>query len=303
MHTLQINLLLDGVSKVLDQVSLLTASAMAPHRGRQDSGGGGGSLPRTQSEQEYAVPSPRNATPTLRTASSEVSTTLSSSLYQGLSCLWLQLIVSKFILHIYGQDETDSSNLIRTRTERCGSGDGRRHPIRISLEVESTSLQLDVQERCTDCIFKVSSVECSFCKLVTTSPSCSADSQFSRDAHWVPYLDNSNGKLFSSTSSNLAEEVLQSTTPGLVVSQFQASGGDSSEVLFSPLHRPLSAKFQPVFLYLKGHSPCRNQVSQRLCVEMTVCAFEAVVWLPVWSLVVAVFSLGKSLDGKSQQVS
>lgn len=300
MSTLQVNLLRDGVTKVLDQVTLLTSLAtppVAPH-GRDSTGG---SLPGTQSEHEYSMPSPSNATPTLHTGSSEVSTALSSNLYQGLSCLWLQFIVSKFILNIYGRDETDSgTNPSKTRTKRRGSADGRCCPVRISLEVESSSLQLDVQEKCTDYIFKVSSVECSLCKLTTTSPS--GDSSLSPHDHWVPYLENSNGKLFSSTSSNLPEEVLQSTTSSLVVSQFQASGGEKSEIVFSPSHRPLSAKFQPVFLYLKGHVPCRSQVSKRLGVELNVCAFEAVVWLPVWSVLLGVCKLGRSGDG-SQQVS
>jgi hypothetical protein len=162
--------------------------------------------------------------------------------------------------------------------EGCGSE--RCAPIRVSLEAESMSLQVDVQERCTDFIFKTSSIDCEFLKLDTKS-------------QWVPYHSNSNGKLFSSSTSNLSDEVLQATVPGQ----------QNSELLVSPSCRTGSVpKFQPNFLYVKAVLPHGGKASKPMKVEVSVCAFEAVVWLPVFKLVQSLVAAGEMVTVPTRQV-
>lgn len=279
-------MLKDVISTISEQVSQFTS----PHTvtgvvSSKDSGIG---YSRTPYEQEKATPSPTNATPTLPTAS-EFSTASSSTLYQGLSSLWLQLLISRLTLRLYGQDELGAASPAHGGAQDGGCGSVRCAPIRMSIEVESVSVQLDIQERCTDVIFKVSSMECALSKFETKSPPPGR-------GQWVPYLDNSNGKLFSTSSSNLSAEVLQAT----------ASGQQNSDVLVSPsYHSTLSSaapKFQPSFLYMKGHLPHGNRVTKPVKVEVSVCAFEAVLWLPMFTFVQSVVAYGGSATKPLQQV-
>lgn len=260
-------MLMDTVSTISEQVSLLATPLSPTGASSKDSGIG---YSRTPNEQEQATPSPTNATPTNLPMPSEISTTSSSILYQGLSSLWLQLLVSRVTLRLYGRDEPRTSPA--HHDGRCGSD--RCAPVRVSLEVESVSMQVDVQERCTDVIFKISSMECDFLKLKADSPPTGC-------GQWVPYLDNSNGKLFSTSSSNLSDEVLQATVPGQ----------QNSGLVVSPSYRVAlgsAPKFQPSFLYVKGLLPHGGKVTKAVKVEVSVCAFEAVIWLPVFKLVQSV---------------
>lgn len=300
---MQVGLLNNTISTISAQVTQLASLHIPPNMDRQESGM---NLSNTQND---AIPSPTNATPTITTlpAVSEVSTASSSTLYQGLSSLWVQLIVSRFILHLYGRDETAARPNCprRTQTEGHVSDGDRCTPIRISLEVESVSTQVDVQEKCTDCILKVSSVDCSFCKLVpsSSSPSASQSPGTYRNApsfehhNWVPYLENSNGKLFSSTGSNLSDKVLQLTAPGLLMSQLQASGEETVDIVYSPSQHRVGSTFQPSFLYVKGHLPRgRSHVTtatKRVKVEVGVSAFEAVVWVPAFRFVLSLLASEK----------
>ena len=257
---------------VSERVSHLTAPQTSAGPTSEDSGIG---FSKTPNEQEQATPSPTNATPTVLPPASEISAASSSTLYQGLSSLWLQLLVSKLTLNLYGSDELSG-------IEGCGSD--RCSPIRVSVEAESVSLQLDVQERCTDVIFKISGVECDFSKLLPSSQSLPLGC-----GQWVPYLENSNGKLFSTTGSNLAHEVLQATAPGR---QFAVC--------------PLSPtpKFQPSFLYVKGLLPRGGRTTRGVKVQLSVCSFEAVVWVPVFEFVLSVIgsSSGENLITPTHQV-
>lgn len=256
-------MLKDMVSTISEQVSLLTTALSPTDISSKDSGIG---YSRTPNEQDRATPSPTNATPTTLPTASEISTVSSSILYQGLSSLWLQLAISKITLHLYGHGELSTH---RAHDEGCGSVGCA--PVRISIEAENVSMQVDVQERCTDVIFKTTSMECDFSKLNPESPPTG-------QGQWVPYMENSNGKLFSTSGSNLSDEVLQATLPG-------------QQILFSPPCRdiPSSApKFQPSFLYVKALFPHRGKGSKMtkvVKVEISVRGFEAVIWLPVLDLV------------------
>lgn len=264
-------------------VMLAEFSPLAPPQepaglSRQDSGIGFSKTSTTR-DQDQATPSPTNATPT--SVPSEISTASSSSnLYRGLSALWVQLLVSRLVLHLHGSDELRASSARSPSGRAQGRGSQECTPIRVSLEVESASMQLDVQERCADVTFKISSVECNFLKLLsnaqTPPPGC---------GQWVPYLDHSNGKLFSTTNSNLPDEVLQATAP----------------VSPSVSHAP---KFLPSFLCLKCHLPRGNRITKAgIKVQLSVSSFEAVMWLPVFKLVqTVVASDGGSVATPPSQV-
>lgn len=260
------------MSTISEQVSLLAIPLSLTGVGSEDSGIG---YSRTPNEQEKATPS-SNATPTDPPAASEISTASSSILYQGLSSLWLQLLVSRVTLRLYSRDDTRTSPA--NQDGRCGFD--RCAPVRVSLDVESVSMQVDVQERCTDIIFKISSMECDFSKLKSESPPTGC-------GQWIPYLDNSNGKLFSTSSSNLSDEVLQATVPSQ----------QNSDLLVSPSYRVAlesAPKFQPSFLYVKGLLPHGGKVMKAVKMKVSVCAFEAVFWLPVFNLVQSVVAASGS---------
>ncbi len=269
---------------------------------------------RTLSEQDHHA-TPSHATPpasiSLPAATqSEKSTASSWDFYQGLSSLWLQILVSKLVLRLYGRDEggVAFSNSKSTPNKGRRESEARCSPIRISTEIESVSLQLDVQERCTDLIFKVSSVECDFSTLAPRPPS-SCDPQ--QRTGWIPYLNNSNGRLFSTSTSDLPEAVLRHTAPGFEGTRFQSCSGSvvpptaaaasspSLSIEFSSGSQgSFSPKFQPSFLYLKGHFPRRGKASKTLVgVELSVSAFEAVVWVPVVEFAVSVFRTARADSG------
>ena len=277
-------MLRDVVSTFSEQVSLLATAFSPTDISSKDSGIG---YSRTPNEQGQATPSPTNATPTTLPLGSETSTVPSSVLYQGLSSLWLQLLVSKITLCLYGHDELPTHD--KAHDEGCGS-EGCA-PVRISFEAESVSMQVDIQERCTDVIFKTTSMECDFSKLTPKSPPTGR-------GQWVPYMGNSNGRLFSTSSSNLSEEVLQATLPGQ----------QSPALLFSPSCRgiPTSApKFQPSFLYAKAlfpHGGKGGKVAKGVKVEVSVCAFEGVIWLPVLNLVQSLLASVVAETALPQQV-
>lgn len=143
-------------------------------------------------------------------------------------------------------------------------------------------MQVDVQEYCSDIIFKVSAMEGDLCTLTPL------DAHSHSNSKWVPYLGNSNGKLFSSLKSNFPDEVLHSTSPGLSLGRFRASGAVSH----------LSPRLHSSFLYLKGHWPRKGQLLllKRPKVELDVRPFEAVVWLPLLGLIHSVLPPSRNME-------
>lgn len=296
-------------SRISDVTSILTSLPSKLHAASSEDLGISHS--KTSMRQElvttappvHATPSPPSTLPT----ASEASTASSSKLYQGVSSLWLQLLISKITFHLYGQSEsekleTESGVFSRSTTssipassptvEREGSWDKDRPPLRFSLEVESVSLQVDVQERCTDFIFKLSSVESDLQSLSRkdTPPG----------GHWVPYLEKSKGKLFSSTTSNLSDDILQSTAPAFSTNQFQASSAHTSDLIFSPVH--LKSPKIPNFVYLKGFVPHGGQLHKRIKMELNLRPFEVVLWLPIFRLVFSIFASKEKSTDNSQRV-
>lgn len=297
------------VSDVAEKFSSFTShsssSVPSSHAEKHDSGITSPKIATGRHTHILATPTTPSATPSLPTAS-DISTTSSS--YQGVSSVWLQLLVSRGVLHLYGRDDAcrtahpssqkDRDNEISVRRaparaesleeknepfySSSSSASSSSPPLKVSVEVESLSLQVDVQERCTDFILKVAGVESDFCTL----SKCSSGSN-----SWVPYLIHSKGKLFSSVASNLPDDILQVTAPGFSANQFQSSGQGIGADVYSPCRSP---KLHSSFVYIKGYVPTRFPRVPRL--EVTVRPFEVVVWLPVIGLMLSIIGSRSESD-------
>ena len=249
-------------------------------------------------------PAHSTVTPPTLPAESEVSTVSSSLVFQGFSTLWVQLLVSKFVLNVYNR-QTASSNCTNP-VGRAAAADGEPssdklhvegklssgsevslETVRVSLEADGISLQVDIQERCTDIVFKVASTECSYLKKSCQDPS---------GISWLPYLSGLNGKLFSTTSTSLPEELSRITDPlshPFVPFEHVASSDSPSSVsyLLSPQHHQVSPKLQPNFFQTKVKIPqCQPQKTVK--VSISVKPFEVVAWLPLLDTVLEIFSAG-----------
>ena len=263
-------------------------------------------------------PAHSTVTPPTLPAGSEVSTMSSSLVFQGFSSLWVQLLVSKLVINMYNQ-QLASSTVPLSKSSKYSTpytspsvaakdisssvkpGDGLSSSraagegsdtIKVSLEVDGISLQVDIQERCTDMIFKMASMECSYlkkcCKELST-------------ASWLPYLSNSNGKLFSTSSSSLPEELSRMTDPlshPPLVPFEQAAVISSS----SPQHHhhPFSPKLQPNFVQLKVKLPS-SQLLRTKKLSFSVKPFEVVAWLPVLDTVMEIVSAAVSVGGDGRR--
>lgn len=242
----------------------------------------------------------------------------SSLVFQGFSSLWLQLLVSKLVVNVYNQQLAPSTMPLSGSSEystpytspsaadKEGSsstklGDGLSssraasegsETIKVSLEVDGISLQVDIQERCTDMIFKMASMECNYLKKHCKDPSSSS---------WLPYLSNSNGKLFSTSTSSLPEELSRMTDPlsHLPLVPFEQVAGMSS----SPQHHqhhfhPFSPKLQPNFVQLKVKLPS-SQLLRTKRLSLSVKPFEVVAWLPILDAIMEIVSAAASASGGS----
>ena len=242
-------------------------------------------------------PAHSTVTPPTLPVGSEVSTVSSSLVFQGFSTLWVQLLVSKLIVNIYnrqGSPPTIESSKYTTpftsplTTDKLAgrlsddlSSSRRSETVKVSLEIDGISFQVDIQERCTDIIFKMASMECTYLK----KHSQERDS-LSRSS-WLPYLSNSNGKLFSTSSSSLPEELSQLTDPlSHPLLSFESAAGVSSP---HHLHHPFSPKPQPNFVQLKVKLPA-SQLVRTTKVSLSVKPFEVVAWLPLLDTVMEIAS-------------
>ena len=286
-HTLvQLSLVNDVVTDLLEAVSSLSLSTCcSPDMEAEDSGiilsepthrldAKQDHYPSSiVSSQSYSTVTPINAQ-----TMSEISTT-SSHMFQGFSTLWIQLLISKLSLVIYSRETCDhaadnssqgnvSSSFTTpltspsTLNQSDSPADGGVKPakmtVKLSLDADGLSLQVDVQERCTDLIFKLTSMECSYLKTAPLTP----DS-------WRPYLPSSNGKLFSSSSSLLPEDM---RTPLMF-------GGPLNHV-----SSPQNSKLQPNFVHITAKLP-RDQPHKMADISVRVRPFELVAWLPLTQLV------------------
>ncbi len=229
-----------------------------------------------------APPTTPSAASSFRTLS-EVST--SSSSFQGISSLWLQLLVSKCVVYVYSKESRDF--VVQERKEEGRIDDRGLQPIRLAVEAEGVSLQVDVQEKCTDFVLKLAGIESHLAKYELPS------------ADWRPYIDNSGGKVFSSSVSNLPDDILQATAPSFSPSQFQSSGMGRMMGIYSSCFSPTLGSGG--FLYMKGYIPLKLFRVPKL--EVNVRPFEILVWFPMIKLLTSVFGGSKKKSSKSLSVS
>ena len=179
----------------------------------------------------------------------------------------------------------------------------RETPLRLSFEAEGLSLQVDIQEKCADIVFKVAAMDSTMSRKemhrYTTPPpgtNVMDDSYVVVPSNlWMPCISNSNGKLFSSSCSVLPESLSQLIPPpasslSLVPSQQLYTGQDL------PGHH--SPKRQSNFVLVKVIAP-RNQIHKAVKVSCSVYPFEAVAWLPALQVVLDI--VYPSLKGESAQ--
>ena len=232
-----------------------------------------------------STPPLTSATPSSYYTKSDVSTVSSS--YQGMSSLWLQLLVSKCIVQVFSKGDVKGKGVRQAKSDTRLS---HPRPVKVSLEVEGLSLQVDVQEKCTDFVLKLTGMESYLSVQEGTSNV------------WEPLLVHSKGKLFSSSMSNLSDEVLRVTAHGFSPSQFRSPGIGRSMEVYSNLG-------SGSFLYLKGYIPSKLCHAHKL--EANIRPFEFVLWLPVVQLLQSVLgfpgeqkkSAKKSVSIKFQSLS
>lgn len=174
---------------------------------------------------------------------------------------------------------------------------GRGAPVRLSFEAEGLSLQVDIQEKCADIVFKVAAMDSTMLKKeLYRDTSLPLATDIMDDPYvvvpsnlWAPCISNSNGKLFSSSCSVLPESLSQVIPPptsslSLVPSQQLCMGQDL------PGH--YSPKRQSNFVLVKVIVP-RNQMNKAVKLSCSVCPFEAVAWLPALQVVLDIVSPSK----------
>ncbi len=202
-------------------------------------------------------------------AGSDVSTVSSFLIYQGLSSLWIQVIVPKLVLNLYAWDHSgtkqasDKESLFGTL-------------VKLSIEIDGTSLQVDIQEKCTDIVFKLAAMESSLYQK-NDSLTINDTSTFLPDNQWIPRITSSNGKLFSSLSSVLPEGLSQetaATSPTILLPSQQHLSPSSSQSNF-------------VLVTIKLPQGLPHKVIKLSC---NVRPFEVCAWLPVLQYVLDVGS-------------
>lgn len=219
--------------------------------------------------------SPAHSTVTLTTLPAPSESTVSSFVYPGFSSLWVQVIVSKLALSFYGTqarqverewDLFSSSSFYGTpltspsdstqveASESCFSDIPTVHSTKLLVEFDGISLQVDAQEKGTDVVLKISSVESHY---------------FKKEETWKALLPSE--KLLSSSTSALPEELSHLVTQSV------------SSV--SQIHLPVQAggsagpKMHRSFIFLEAKVP-RNQPHKVTKIRLTVQPFELVIWFP-----------------------
>ena len=234
-------------------------------------------------------------------AGSDVSTVSSFLVYQGLSSLWLQVLFPKLILNLYTQDESFGTT---TPTRTPGSCDQQTAAelshdnftvgesyhdgymakteeggtlVKFSIEVDGTSLQVDIQEKCTDIVFKLAAMESTLYRRSTVTDSPDQHTQLLLPGNqWIPCLSSSNGKLFSSFCSVLPESL---SHEGLSLTTSDPSG-PVMEDRFLPGQKHLSPTVQSSFVLVTVKIP-HQQPSHPVKLSCNVQPFEVCAWLPV----------------------
>jgi len=221
----------------------------------------------------HSSPTYSTVTPSTLPVSSE-STTTSLVVYPGLSSLWIQVLVSKLAFHIYLKEPKEAwlkrevSSSVNssyatpmTSPTSVSNADGisvssQGNVItKLSLEIDSASLQVDIQEKCMNIVFKVAIAEGSYLKW--------------EQGVWMPCL--SSEKLFSSRRSAIPDDLSQ------VVADFVPA--ITVQIPTSPFHQSPTKQHRN-FIFLDVKIPF-DQPHKSSKIHLSMLPFEVVAWLPL----------------------
>lgn len=188
---------------------------------------------------------------------SDISTVSSFLLYQGLSSLWIQVIAPKLVLKLYAWDHSDSKQL---------HSHSRGVLVKFSIEMDGVSLQADIQEKCTDVVFKLAAMEASLYQ--KSGSVTSGTPAFIPENQWIPRISSSSGKLFSSLSSVLPKSLSQEAAM-------------ASPTVLLPSQQHTSPTAQSNFVLVTVKVPQGLPHHQLLKLSCNVQPFEVCAWLPV----------------------
>lgn len=221
----------------------------------------------------HSSPTYSTVTPSTLPVSSE-STATSLVVYPGLSSLWIQVLISKLAFHIYLKEPKEawskgevsssvSSSYATPMTSPTSVSDADGHSVssqgnvltKLSLEVDSASLQVDIQEKCMNVVFKVAIAEGSYLKW--------------KQGVWVPCL--SSEKFFSSSRSAIPDDLSQ------VVAEFVPA--ITVQIPTSPFHQSPTKQHRN-FIFLDVKIPF-DQPHKSPKIHLNMLPFEVVAWLPL----------------------
>ena len=126
----------------------------------------------------------------------------------------------------------------------------------LSMEVESASLQVDIQEKCMDVVLKVTAAEGSYLKK-------------KKEGVWEAYL--SSEKIFSSRHSAIPDDLSQ------VIAEFVPA---TSMHMSSSAHQQSPTKLHRNFFFLDVKIP-QDQPHKSPKIRLNMLPFEVVAWLPL----------------------
>ena len=197
------------------------------------------------------------------------STASTRSLSLAIPSLWVQLVLTKFLLYL-------------EESGKHASSDGSEHSDGYILESEDNSFSLDVQGSCTNCQLKVAALEVSCCH----------GDQGSRDVDGFhgnqqdPCYNTLFEKIMSSKHSVMTDQVLRAIEhcPG------DMFGTSVRTICQNPASPFGSFVTMEVALDTASHRP--------LEVKLTVQTFECVLWLPLVRCVMEMVSALMHVQGQ-----
>lgn len=280
LFLLQASLLSRVVSTIMDNLLFLCSS---PSSVEEMENGDSGISSRTlqtpiHAPSRLSSPAYSTVTPTTLPVSSE-STSTSLIMYPGFSSLWVQVLVSKLLFSLYLKEPSEagskpepssSSSSYYTTPVTSPSLVCDTHGksamesatlqgelvTKVSMELDNSSLQVDIQEKCMDVVFKVTAAEGSYLKKT-------------KEGAWEAYL--SSEKIFSSRHSAIPEDLSQ------VIAEFVPA--TSIQMSASP-HQQSATKLHRNFFFLDVKIP-QDQPHRSTKIQLNMLPFEVVAWLPL----------------------
>ncbi len=276
---LQVELMCGRLADVAELANTLTHSFAASEKADEarDEDSVSGSLVDGQAPSHLSSPAQSTLTrSTTLPTGSDVSTVSSFLIYQGLSSLWIQVIIPKLVLNLYAWDHSGTKQTSDKESLKSLLNEKNGTLVKLSIEIDGTSLQVDIQEKCTDIVFKLAAMESSLYQK-NDSLTNNDTTTFLPDNQWIPRITSSNGKIFSSLSSVLPESLSQetaATSPTILLPSQQHLSPSSSQSNF-------------VLVTIKLPQGLPHKVVKLSC---NVRPFEVCAWLPVLQYVLDIGS-------------